>query len=1416
MSVPNQIKRLFQPVARRLEAGMFWKRAHGLRHQFLMMFYLVTLFSVGLVGYFGYSSASDAYRSKAIELVAGYTAETADKMDAFQELVLNDLAYLATSRSLLTYLYWTDLRDEAKAQYWASLTVDQMRQFDNTYSYHYKIRFIDDQGNERLAVKRELQHGQVKVVPKAELQNDKDEDYFIRGMQLAKGEFYASPLSPNTENGQIEKPLVPVVRFVTPVIGDNNVKYGVLVVNVLADSYFRYALQANKIDPNRQFFLVSGEGEYLFHADRNKTFGHVRGLDANFELDFPGLLQQVKHIEEQHTLASHGNILSFRHIHPNTGRHENGFILVGVTDESVALAELNTFVQRFVLLLIGVVVVVFWVSRYYINGLMGPLEFVTLQLQRLGRGETNRDDIDYRADDEISRMLNSCRKLMSNMERLATQADVISKGDFSGNVPLLSDLDRLGLALNNMTRMLREASEEELRSNWLKDGITQLSQTLTGDLTSQQLADSAISLLGRTLEAGRGVCYRYRKQDQILELLGSYMFIEREALNNHFRLGEGAIGQAGLEKKPIILHAIDDAAPIVTGTLSLSPRHTYTYPLLREDELLGVIELASFTRYDELKLEFLGRAAEVIASYLFIVEQHEQIKDLLQVSEAATRQAQEQSRSLQEANTLMEEQQQQLQRQTEELQASNAQMEEQQQQLQQQTEELQASNAQMEEQQQQLQQQSEELQQTNAQLEEQQQQMQQQALELERKNRDLNQSRDDLDQRAKELELASKYKSEFLANMSHELRTPLNSIILLSKMLAMNEEKHLGDEEVKRAVIVHRSGEELLRLINDILDLSKIEAGKMELRVQPIASSDLKAEFQDLFSAVAVDKGVEFKVDDQLQGEFVSDRDKLCQILRNLLSNAFKFTKQGSVILRLQNSGRLDLPLRIAVIDTGIGIPQDKLQLVFEAFQQVDGSISREFGGTGLGLTISRRIAELLGGIIELKSVQSEGSEFSLLLPMSLERLPEIAKPLPASVKSSAPTGQSTAQIQVHDDRTNLKTSDQVILLIDDDPVFGESLMQLNKRLGYKTLVSVSGQEGLRMAKAYRPRGILLDLGLPDMDGSEVLHHLKSDRELRGMPVYIVSARDKEDAVLRDGIAGYLQKPIVESQLADAEADVLALAEHQANCLLLLEGASLSSEQLSRIVQQQGFTVIAVRDVQAALDVLRVDNCCLAVIDLVRDSTIVEDGPGICRALREVSPNLQLILYSREALSAEQDAALRPYTDCIIVQTTHAEQRMLENIERFLKNMPQAGDTAISSAQTTVPGQADKKLVGRHILVIDDDPRNVFVITSALEQQGARVGNALSGQKGLEYLRRDSADLVFMDIMMPEMDGYEAIRQIRSDPLIKHVPVIALTAKALKADREKALKAGADDYLSKPVDYEVLVNMAQVWCEEKR
>jgi hypothetical protein len=1025
------------------------------------------------------------------------------------------------------------------------------------------------------------------------------------------------------------------------------------------------------------------------------------------------------------------------------------------------------------------------VTRIIRRQLGGDPAFATEVVQRIAQGDLGAR-LHLQAGAEAS-LLGSIGSFASSLERLAAQADAIGRGDFSQDVQPLSEQDRLGHAISNMNNLLRAAKTEDERRNWLKDGSSRLALALTGDFSLQQLADTAVAMTGRYLDAGRGVFYIHRSEEQALDLLGSYMYTERANLGSRFKEGEGAVGQVAREKKPILLTTVaPGSAPIVTGTTSAPPLYTYTYPLLREGALLGVLEFASFERFDDLKLEYLQSATEVIASSLYVAQQRENIRTLLTATENAEREARAMSEHLQEANAQMEEQQQLLQQQTEELQQSNAQMEEQQQLLQQQTEELQQSNAQMEEQQQQLQQQTEELQQTNAQMEEQQQQ-------LEQNNRELRDSKAELDVKAKLLEQSSQYKSEFLANMSHELRTPLNSIILLSKMMATNPEGRLQAEEVKRAEVIHRSGKDLLNLINDVLDLSKVEAGRMDLNLAEISSSTLAEEFMDSFGSTAQDQGLAFVIEDRLQGSFTSDPDKLSQILRNLLSNAFKFTKDGTVTLVFERRTGEALPLVIGVRDTGIGIPVEKQESVFEAFHQADGSTSREFGGTGLGLTISLRLAQLLGGTIQLKSVPGGGSEFDL-------RLPET----PSSLEENRPT----------DDREHLKAGDQVILLIDDDFRFGEAILDMNRRLGYKTLLAGTGAEGLSLARSHHPAGILLDLGLPDLNGAEVLHALKSTRELASIPVYVVSARDRDEALARQGIVGYLQKPVDDRQIAQAEATLLASAARAVlGGALVVASGGIGAKEVAHLGSELG---LSPEQVCQVLPGARLESALeeqpwrLGIIDMTGLS--VEAGLAVAASIRKVRANAALVFFGVQALSEEDEARLRRYSDSIIVKAPYADRRLREDMERFLREAPRAGQ---APAWAALQGR-DKPLTGRSILVVDDDPRNLFVITAALEQNGATVKNAVNGRHALELMELGGVDLVFMDIMMPEMDGYQTIQKVRANPNLARLPIIAVTAKAMFQDREQTLLAGADDYLSKPVEYEILIDKAILWSSAQR
>jgi signal transduction histidine kinase/DNA-binding response OmpR family regulator len=1385
------------------------------------LFYATAFFAVTAIGAYGYFNASSAYRERAVQLLESSRNEVAANIEELIEMQRNDLGFLNNFYAFLRFVYWKDLGDTAKMEEWRNIAGDTLRNFAEHNSYFSKIRLVDPTGQELLHIVTDNVSGKASVMDEEHLLNVADLDYFKAARKLKRGELYVSELDFERKDNQVEKPLVPVVRFIQPLVGANNVTYGLTITNIRASALFDYIRDANKNSQNRQFTLIDSAGNYLFHPDADKQFGHLLGNGHTFNKDHHNLLAEMQGKTEG-VITRGGHIHVFRAIVPNPRQPELRWFLVGVVDENVALAELNTFIAIFTGLLVVLIFVIIAATRYMSSQLMTPLQFVSRQLEMLARGETRPESIDYPAQDAIREMLDATGRVVTNIDVLARQADAIAGGDFSGQVVPLSENDRLGTALNNMTRQLAENQRENAQRNWHKDGLAELVRNLTGDLTPQRLAELAISQVGRTLEAGRGVLYVWNEDEKVLDLLGSFMYTECNSLGARVRPGEGAVGQVARELKPIILHTTDDTRadlpPITTGTTNVAPNITYTWPLQREGVLQGVLEIARSAALDPTQLAYLNAATENIAAFLYAVLLQSRIKDLLVISEEATRQAQEQSRQLAATNTQMEEQQQQLQQQTAELQAANSQMEEQQQQLQQQTAELQAANAQMEETQQ----------------------------ALEQRNRDLLSSQEELDARARLLELSSKYKSEFLANMSHELRTPLNSIILLAKMMASNEDNNLGVEEVKRADVIHRAGQDLLHLINDVLDLSKVEAGRMELHSAPVASSTLAEEFRDLFSLSAIDKGLELKVVDTITAEINVDRDKLSQIVRNLLSNAIKFTRTGSVTLRFYRGRQEDaLPLRISVSDTGIGVAPEKQALIFEAFQQADGSTSREYGGTGLGLSISLSIAHLMGGDIELASTPGQGSCFTLLLPGTppahavhneKHRLKATfghgadltvhgaqTSPVPAAGHSVLRVPDSAApspeQDWPADDRESIGDNDPLLLVIDDDPVFARAILSINRRQGYKTLLSAFGGAGLTLARSFNPNGILLDLGLPDMDGSLVLHALKSAPELAKIPVYIVSSRDHDNALMGLGAIGWLRKPVDAEQIARIEAEVLASSLTSGCNLLLLVNGTLNEEEMVPLLGSEYGALLTLSVGEFSMEKLSAlthtsGDCRIAILDLGDTPASLAAARQVAMQLHSGRPDIGLLFYGGKPLGDEDEAQLRQFSDSIIIRSPQAERRLQENIAYFLGQMPRRHRGAIVPGKPA--GSGKKRLAGRHILVVDDDPRNLFVITAALEQHGARVENALNGRKALELLAASKPDLVVMDIMMPEMDGYTAIEAMRADTSLATIPVLALTAKALPGDRTKALAAGADDYLAKPADYEVLVNMAAALCEGRR
>ncbi len=1027
----------------------------------------------------------------------------------------------------------------------------------------------------------------------------------------------------------------------------------------------------------------------------------------------------------------------------------------------------------------------------------------------------------------------SINQMIENFKNIINQAQVIAKGDYTINVKERGEEDELSAAIQLMTESLRKNKIETFEQNWVKDGINQLSQQLSGNLLSIELSRKAINFISRYTESAQGVIYLIDNHSSKLKLNASFAFTERSGLSNEYKIGEGLVGQVALERSPILLKNIRrQDRSLSTGTVEEPPTHVYAFPLVFEYELYGVIELASFEPFTQLKQEFLQQAANTIVTYIYSVLQTDRIKALLATSEEATRSAQARAQEIEQANARLEVQQGELQEKSE---------------------------------------------------------------ELHRRNESLILAKEELDRRAEQLELSNKYKSEFLANMSHELRTPLNSIIMLSKMLSKNEKGSLLEKDVKKAKIIYKSGGELLRLINDILDLSKIEAGKMVINPIEFANKEITTDMKDLFQGIASEKGIEFVCEDQTKSYMYSDKERLAQILRNFLSNSFKFTKEGQIKLTISEYDQNQY--KYSISDTGIGIPKDKQKVIFEAFKQADGTTSREYGGTGLGLSIARELTKLLQGQIELDSTTGKGSIFSIILPKKLdEELAEKEDHVTVVVKNLE-TGKNKNSSQrrlprkliredIQDDRDNINKNDNVILIIEDEVQFAESMAEVLNSQNIKTLIAQSGEEGIDLAIQYKPSGIILDLGLPDIDGTDVLKKLKSYKELRHIPIEIISARDKDNDLLSTGAFGFLQKPIDENVLKTAMADMLRLSQKKVKDLLVVEDDESQMEAIKELIIGDDVKVKGVKSQQEAINAIENGTFDGAIVDLG-----LKDGFGqeVCKYINENHPNIPVIIYTGKTLSNEEEKHLRKAAQSIVLKTRDTDEKLREEVALFLHRMEEEVEKETSKdtnqktrtaelaesllAELQVDKELEELIPKRHnkndktennvpphsltrnsineemnkndneeeeeyksttesvkeinkeeaikiiknktILVVDDDIRNIFVIASALETYEAQILEAMNGQQAIDMLHEEDIDLILMDSIMPEMNGLDAMRIIRQDENLKHFPIVAITGKAQEEDKQECFDAGANDYIVKPVDYDQLVYTVCKWIGKR-
>jgi CheY-like chemotaxis protein/signal transduction histidine kinase len=849
-----------------------------------------------------------------------------------------------------------------------------------------------------------------------------------------------------------------------------------------------------------------------------------------------------------------------------------------------------------------------------------------------------------------------------------------------------------------------------------------------------------------------------------LELLAGYAIGDDQA--KRIEVGKGLVGQCALEKQRILLTRVPRTYARVQSSLGgARPKNIVVLPVLFEGETKAVIELGSLQPFTATHLTFLEQLTQSIGVVLNTIEATMRTENLLQQSQQLTI-------------------------------------------------ELQTRQS--------------ELQQTNEELASKAKQLAEQNVEVERKNREVEQARRALEEKAAELALTSKYKSEFLANMSHELRTPLNSILILGQQLGDNANGNLSAKQVEFAKNIHSAGTDLLTLINDILDLSKIESGTVTVEAEEITFTGLRDSVGRAFHHVAESKSLQFNVDldPTLPRTFTSDPKRLQQILKNLLSNAFKFTGHGYVSMRVQMVrsgwsidhpvlGRSQAVVAIEVNDTGIGIAPEKQRLIFEAFQQADAGTSRKYGGTGLGLAISRELATLLGGEIKLASVPGQGSTFTLYLPLSYTG-PARAVTAPATV--SATMGPGTLAVLpltkveeiVEDDRETIRDGDNVLLIVDDDPHYARVLLGLGRDHGFKCVVASRGQSAITMARQYHPTAITLDVFLPDMLGWTVLNHLKLDPTTRHIPVQMLSVEEEQQHGLSHGAFSYLVKPATTEDLQSAFDRIRSYVAPHRKRLLVVEDNDIERDSIVELLRHDDIEVEAVGTGSGALEALRRDQFDCCVVDLrLPDMTgfeLLEQFQGDA-ALRHVP----IVVFTGKDLTAEEEARLRRVAKSVVLKDVQSPERLFDETALFLHRVVAELPAAKRQMLERLHG-SNEVLHSRRVLVVDDDARNIFALTTVLENQEMEVLSATNGRQAIELIEATpDLSVVLMDIMMPEMDGYETMREIRKDQRFRTLPILALTAKAMKGDREKCLQAGASDYIAKPVDTDQLLSLLRVW-----
>lgn len=1040
-------------------------------------------------------------------------------------------------------------------------------------------------------------------------------------------------------------------------------------------------------------------------------------------------------------------------------------------DKSISQEAYNSSMAVIITLVILSLLLTILLTYWIIQTITSRISGISETAKKIASRELEEVTFIEQTKDELEPVTEALKDILESFREVTFNANEIAKGDYSIRISTKSKNDFLGNALNTMSQTLEDTTAVNEKHNWLTSGQNQLNEKLRGEQTVEQLTKNTILFISEYTKANIGALYLCQNNNT-LKLTARFAFSPSESAKEAYSLGEGLPGQAAVGRKLIHLtHLKQENLRVSSSIIDAKPQNVLVVPFFKDEELLGVIELGKIDEFKNVEIEFINNSMQIIGIAISSAISRKHIQDLLEETQRQSEELQVQQEELKQANEELEEQTQNLKQQQEELQVANEELEE-----------------------------------------------QTQSVEL--KNREMAIAKAEIEKKNKEVEMSSRFKSQFLANMSHELRTPLNSLLILSKDLSENKKGNLDETQIESARIVYKSGRDLLQLINEVLDLSKIEAGRMDLNIEEVPINEFVANINRNFSHIAKEKGLTLVVnEDPLLPEFIkTDQQRLDQIIKNLLSNAIKFTQHGSITVSMRKDK--DKSLAIDVKDTGIGIPPEKQKVIFEAFHQADGSTSRKYGGTGLGLSISRELAKLLGGEIKLSSKANEGSVFTLIIPLNLSGdQNDITPKFISTTSATRPVTiihKSEEFINypgISDDRNDIQETDKSLLIIEDDLKFAGILMKLANNKGFKVIVASSGEDGLLLAEKYLPKAIVLDLSLPGIDGATVLSELKDNPSLRHIPVHIISAMERTLDPIKAGAVEYLMKPIGKDQLEEAFLRMESFINRKMKNLLIVEDDQNSRKSIKVLIGNGDVKCYEAENGKAALDIIQNNDIDCIVLDLGLPDI---SGFELIKKLQKlkgahVPP---IIIYTGKDLSKEENDELQSFAETIIIKGVKSEDRLLDETALFLHRT--ANNLPINKKEIITELYNNEAIfLSKKILVVDDDMRNIFALTKVLKEQGMEIVKAENGLKALEALEKHpDVSMILMDVMMPEMDGLEATRRIRAMHHYKDLPILILTAKAMKEDRKKCIDAGASDYISKPIELDRLLSLMKIWIKK--